>query len=238
MSLLSRITSLLIRPARPTGPRTDQEVPETAAPLPQDPGGRDRAPPAAQTPPRAASPEEMLAELLELAGEGVGLHGTLDTISVEQLIEMVHSNHRSGRLWVRTATELFEFHLHQGRIARLRSTGGEPRAERLGEVLVELGFVAPEIIDEQLAGPTDLSRPLGVRLLEAGHLTREQLHEAIAVQTVSRLLRAIEAGRTGVYAFKRATWDLGGPPGDVAVDAFELLEDLGAEVDGDAPPKP
>lgn len=167
--------------------------------------------------------EEMLEDVIERAGDDVGLRGYLDEIGVEQLVEMVRTNHRSGRLWVRTPTELFDFQLHQGRIARIQVLGSSATADRLGEAIVQLGFAAQDVIDRFLAdGP---SKPLGVRLVDSGVLTTDQLREALSVQTVARLMRAMEAGR-GAYAFKRSSWDLGGPPGGVDVDPFTLLDEI------------
>jgi type IV pilus assembly protein PilB len=116
---------------------------------------------------------------------------TVDSDGLQMLVDGVHALHRQGRMLVienasatlQAACSSFRLHEILGVNADDNSTYSIDNGTRLGEVLIKMGFLHEEALDDSIQKSSE--RPdsyLGQILLEDGHIDQEQLARALAAQ--------------------------------------------------------
>lgn len=180
---------------------------------PAAPAARDRAaPPGPAVTPQAATTGEAPRSAPKPAGNCI-IEGSTESLPLASVFQFLSRTHKTGLLRVEAAGETLTFHFAEGRVES--STTDRPqRRDRLGDVLVELGFVGWAEI-EPLARS---GRPLGEELVRAGLLTNERLGEALRLQMQRRFDR-IAAAKPARYSFHE---DPSRESGRVSVRAADL----------------
>ncbi len=116
---------------------------------------------------------------------------TVDSEGLQMLVDGVHTLQRQGRMLVlenvsatlRAACDSFRLHEILGVDENNNSSNNLDNGMLLGEVLIQLGFLNEEDLDDSIQKSSE--RPdsyLGQILLEEGHISSEQLARALATQ--------------------------------------------------------
>lgn len=125
-----------------------------------------------------------------LEGGEITLQGTCKTFAIPSMFEFLGRTRRTGTLRVRTNDETLEFEFVRGDIV-FSNTDNPPHGQRLGEILVTLGYVSRERLESFLSG---ISGERIGKALESEELVRlDDLHMALEHQIQNRLKRAFEA---------------------------------------------
>ena len=123
------------------------------------------------------------------------LNGTSDSLPIASVFQFLGRIRKNGVLRVTMGHEVLTFRVNNGEIAGTASNRPPP-AERLGEILVELGFVQRHHLQNLRPG----EGPLGQRLVQAGAIDEQQLGQALQVQIHRRCQRASTA-KAATYSF-------------------------------------
>ncbi|MCA8944292.1 MAG: DUF4388 domain-containing protein [Planctomycetes bacterium] len=138
----------------------------------------------------------------ERTGE-VTFQGTSESLPLPSVFEMFGATKKTGTLNVKTTEELLSFEIVRGELVASSTTNPPPR-QLLGQILIDFGFVEPDVLQGFLL--THKSPPKIGAALENGELVgMDQLRTALEYQVRHRLLRAFRAERS---AF---TFTEGGP---------------------------
>ncbi|MCR9247351.1 MAG: DUF4388 domain-containing protein [bacterium] len=181
-----------VAPAPATGPLSIDEPP---APQPQRMArpAVNVAPTAARPPaparPATAAPRVARPGESEDQADGSTLRGTNSSMPLVSVAQFLGRMRKSGVLHVDVDGEELRFEFVNGILQRTASSRC-PREERLGELLVELGFCSHEQVDALPQPPGGGGRPIGDLVLEAGIVTHGQLLEALEQQVQRRFGRA------------------------------------------------
>ncbi|HIA38483.1 MAG TPA: STAS domain-containing protein, partial [Planctomycetes bacterium] len=116
---------------------------------------------------------------------------TVDSEGLQMLVDGVHTLQRQGRMLVlenvsatlRAACDSFRLHEILGVDENNNSSNNLDNGMLLGEVLIQLGFLNEEDLNDSIQKSSE--RPdsyLGQILLEEGHISSEQLARALATQ--------------------------------------------------------
>lgn len=185
-----------VAPLAPASP-----LPAASAPAPAPADSRRAAKGAANTPDDTP------------AGKLV-MQGSTDDLPIASVFQFLGQTRKTGTLRVRASGENVSFSLNAGKI-EATSTDRPPAAERLGDLLLELGFLHRDQI-ESLVTQNQL---LGGELVKAGLLTNEQLLQALRLQMQRRYQR-VAAANPAAYTFYEAV--AATESGKVRVSAGEL----------------
>jgi hypothetical protein len=187
-----RIASACAPRAHPSPPTREpvEEPPAEDCAAGADPEAAARELAAAES---VARTDQLIAEVLREARDGVRLFGRTSRLPIETLIEMAEERDRSSRLWIRTPEDLLWFDLRDGMLVRAGAQGDERLGERRGEMLQGMGFADTATVQDALRAATSRGLPLGAILLERGAVTRDQLEEALCQQSVVRFAQVLFA---------------------------------------------
>jgi hypothetical protein len=200
----------------------DQEISRTAAPKKEKKsltasallkllrGGDGDAPQAEEAASRSLDTPPSREHVLALRGIG-------DVWPPPDLLGFLSQQRKTGLLEVATADEVFAIEFDAGDIVHARVT--PPMVEqRLGDVLVAIGAVDRMTLEEMTDGRTN--EKLGELLLRGGHVTQEQLLEALKTQ-IQMLFNRLFAAHAVRFSF----WL--GPPmlaeGSMRMNAMALI---------------
>jgi hypothetical protein len=142
--------------------------------------------------------------------------GSLDDVSVSDVLQFIHLGGRSGTLTLSVDDRRAEIGFHRGRIISARGPDHIP----LGEWLLVQGALPHADIETALRLQRRMSHPapLGKLLVEMGFLTLEQLTEQITHQ-IEETVYALVAWTGGSFEFELDTLrpidDLAVSPGDI-----------------------
>ena len=131
---------------------------------------------------------ELHDALVELRGEG-------QVLPIPEVLGVVSTLHKSGMLWVESATENFLVQVSDGTVVFVQGDCPPPGG-RIGEILVDRGFTNEAAIRGVLDHTDRRSNLFGKALLGAGIITAAHLKEALtfqAQQIFNRLFSAEEA---------------------------------------------
>jgi hypothetical protein len=124
-----------------------------------------------------------LVSLAELPTPALGasIQGELASVHLESLLHMLSEDGVRGVLTVTRGKAVARLHLDRG---RLRMAEVQDTAEdlRLGRFIVEAGFLDDEILENLAKAADPQRRPLGIRLVEEGHLQPEELGQSLIDQ--------------------------------------------------------
>jgi hypothetical protein len=105
-------------------------------------------------------------------------------------LELLHLQTRSGQLRISEATASFVLTLHKGAVVSVLEENA-PADRRLGGLLVGRGHLTPEQLDEALNVQQELRRPLGDVVVRLGYVAPEDLQAALRAQFTERLRRIL-----------------------------------------------
>ena len=119
----------------------------------------------------------------------MSISGSLEDVSVADVMQFIHLGKRTGTLLLRRGSEEGMIGFHEGRLISTRS----PSTPRLGDLLVESGLLEASRLDAAIAHQESSAerRSLGQILIGEGYLEEGQLREVISQQieqTVSELV--------------------------------------------------
>ncbi|MGE3173751.1 MAG: DUF4388 domain-containing protein [Planctomycetota bacterium] len=157
------------------------------------------------------------------------LQGSNDTMPLRSVFQFLSRMRKSGTLRVTLDTEEMTFDLSDGCMVATTSNR-PPNAERIGDLLVELGFVDSFDLETFAKEYGDGLRQLGGALVQNRRITEGQLAEALEQQVARRFRRAIAAPRA-TYDFRECPRPRG--DGRIRIRAFEVLNGDGDD-DADA----
>lgn len=196
-------------PPRPTTPRAEPApAPTTRRPADQE---------------RIAAPAEPKAPTADPAmGKSDVLRGTNRTMPLQSVFQFLGRTRKSGTLHVFIGEEIVAFEFVNGCI-EFTATNHCPMAERLGELLVELGFCTRDRLAPILAkvGVSSANR-LGQLVIDEHLVSNGQVLEALEAQVLRRFQRVCECTDAS-YEFEPGRR----VPGDgrIRIAPFELTID-------------
>jgi hypothetical protein len=180
-------------------------------------------PPAERTSPRrgegrrAATAPAVAKAPVAAAPDASALVGTNQTMPLLSVVQFLGRMRKTGCLRVKVGQETMAFEFVTGCV-HAASSSHVAADERLGHILVELGFVTAEVIAE--AGKVD-RRKLAAMLVKAGHVTEDQVVDAYERQTYKRLHRACQTPDASYEFTEGARSAADGPVGSGPIDAGE-----------------
>ena len=136
--------------------------------------------------------ENLRSDAVEFSAhsEEVTLQGTNKTLAIPSVFEFVSRTQKTGSLRIRTNDETLRFEFVSGDIV-YSETNNPPGGQRLGELMVQMGFVTQDNLDAFLtSNPRDR---LGAALESGELIDRESLQNALFEQVRLRLERAFDA---------------------------------------------
>lgn len=182
-----------------------------------------RTGPAGGSPPTLGGAQGLLAALTARVGVESPMKGTIDSMPIPRVFELLVRLQRTGCLHVRTAGEHLRFVLVEGMIVAT-ATDNQPQDQRLGELLRHLGLIPRRHLQTLVERAEREQRPLGALLVDEQLVSIAQLTRALTIQVQARFERAFKA-KEGAYLFVP---DSGQRVDDrLRVDARALLADLG-----------
>ncbi|QDU67466.1 DUF4388 domain-containing protein [Engelhardtia mirabilis] len=136
------------------------------------------------------------------------LSGTTEMLSMADLLELLGSLQKTGELEVQTEKETITIELRAGKLVHAM-TNHTPAGERLGEILVKLGYVTETHLEAFARGFVGTGRKLG-EVLESGSLvTADQLATALAEQ-IQQLFVRLYSSSHARFVFKSKDVNGGG----------------------------
>ncbi|MEO0649988.1 MAG: DUF4388 domain-containing protein [Planctomycetota bacterium] len=135
------------------------------------------------------------------------LRGSSAVVELPEVLELLASQGKTGILEVETETEEITIHLREGKLVHAASNGA-PEGDRLGDLLVSMGFVSRDRLSAFLKGFAGSGRLLGEVLATGSVVSPEELQAALAEQ-VQRLFHRIFQARGSRYRFTPSDVDSG-----------------------------
>lgn len=150
----------------------------------------------------------------------MGISGSLQDVSVADVMQFIHLGRRTGTLDLLRGRERAMIGFHLGRLVSAQT----PKTPKIGDLLVSSGLIARDDLDEairlQRAAGSE-RRSLGQQLIESGALSPESLRDVIA--------RQIEQGVGEVLLWETGTFDFAiddlRPIDDIAIYPSDVLPD-------------
>jgi hypothetical protein len=155
------------------------------------------------------------------------MEGSSKSIPIASIFEFISKTRKSGTLRVKTSQEMLEFDFFAGDVV-FTATDTPHAEQRLGDILLQKGYVGPEDL-ERFLRQHDSSPPRLGELLEKQELvTREQLVDALEHQVQQRFYRAFTA-KDCTFEFYEGER----PPADdrIRMSVIELLFESARTVD-------
>jgi hypothetical protein len=118
---------------------------------------------------------------LPTPARGAAFEGDLAGLRLESFLHMLGDDGVRGVVTVTRGKSVARLHIDRG---RLRMAEVQDTAEdlRLGRFIVEAGFMEGPALEEIAGSPDPQRRPMGIRLVEEGHLQPEELGQALIDQ--------------------------------------------------------
>lgn len=127
------------------------------------------------------------------------LSGNSRAVAIEEFLEFLCIFQKSGVVWVNCHSEKITIEIHDGIVVHAASDHSPP-GSRLGDILVEKGFVTQEQLEIFLAGMKAHKGRLGAEMEIRGLITREQLEDALCTQ-IEMLFGRASAAHDSTFAF-------------------------------------
>ena len=129
------------------------------------------------------------------------MHGTLDTFSVVEVLQMLGRVRRSGTLHIECAERQIDVHFVRGRIAETRDSTRVYADTVLGSLLTKRSLVSQEQLDQALREQESDPRPIGTILVERGYVAEDDLREVLSRQVANTFLAVKTTGQNGTFMF-------------------------------------
>jgi hypothetical protein len=150
------------------------------------------------------------------------LRGTSQSMPLPRVFDLLVRFRRTGCLHVRSTDEHLRFVFVEGMVVAT-SSDNQPIAQRLGEILEQMGIIPRRHLQSLLDRSVREQKPLGRLLVDEQFLSIPQLVRAVTIQVHARLERAYYATRAA-FAFVPTTGEL--IDDHVRVNAAAVLSDL------------
>ena len=132
---------------------------------------------------------------------GPSMHGTLDTFSVVEVLQMLGRVRRSGTLHIECAERQIDVHFVQGRIAETRDSTRVYADTVLGSLLIKRSLVTEAQLDQALREQESDPRPIGTILVERGFVAEDDLRDVLSRQVANTFLAVKTTGASGTFMF-------------------------------------
>jgi hypothetical protein len=126
---------------------------------------------------------------LNMAGS-IGFKGTLDTLPLHSVLYAISSNGQSGKLKLEAGDDVVTLRIRAGAVTSVRTSDV---SLRIGQLLIDQGFVTEEQIEQALALQSVAHDPdrIGEVLTDIGFVTPDQIRLTIAAQLEAALFRIL-----------------------------------------------
>jgi hypothetical protein len=137
----------------------------------------------------------------------VALKGTLKDFGIAEILQLIGQQMKSGILHLESRDEEIHIALSEGSVVRAEAVGRKAN-ERLGAMLVRAEIIAQPQLEYALTLQRRSLRRLGDILVEHGFVTREDLREITHLQTTETVYRLFH-WKSGTYEFEAGAveWD-------------------------------
>ena len=129
------------------------------------------------------------------------MHGTLDTFSVVEVLQMLGRVRRSGTLHIECAERQIDVHFVQGRIAETRDSTRVYADTVLGSLLIKRSLVSEAQLDQALHEQETDPRPIGTILVERGFVDEDDLRDVLSRQVANTFLAVKTTAASGTFMF-------------------------------------
>src|SRR5664280_535188 len=129
------------------------------------------------------------------------MHGTLDTFSVVEVLQMLGRVRRSGTLHIECAERQIDVHFVQGRIAETRDSTRVYADTVLGSLLIKRSLVNEAQLDQALREQETDPRPIGTILVERGFVDEDDLRDVLSRQVANTFLAVKTTAASGTFMF-------------------------------------
>jgi hypothetical protein len=129
------------------------------------------------------------------------MHGTLDTFSVVEVLQMLGRVRRSGTLHIECAERQIDVHFVQGRIAETRDSTRVYADTVLGSLLIKRSLVTEAQLDQCLREQESDPRPIGTILVARGFVAEDDLRDVLSRQVANTFLAVKTTGASGTFMF-------------------------------------
>lgn len=125
--------------------------------------------------------------------------GDLEDLPLQDILYVLNSRAKSGRLTLTTGTHEIILLLDKGRVAAVTS---DDDTLRIGRLLIDQGYVTEQQMEQALALQEVLGGAdrIGDILVEVGFVTRQQIGQAVAAQVEASLFRVL-LEPSGTFSF-------------------------------------
>jgi len=137
----------------------------------------------------------------------VALKGTLKDFGIAEILQLIGQQAKSGVLHLQSREDEIHISMADGAVVRAESTGRKA-SEKLGMRLVRADLITPQELEYALDIQKRTLRRLGDILVELGYVAVENLRQMTALQTTETVFRLFH-WKTGTYAFEagEVEWD-------------------------------
>jgi len=137
----------------------------------------------------------------------VALKGTLKDFGIAEILQLIGQQAKSGVLHLESKDDVIHIAMADGSVVRAESAGRKAR-EKLGTLLVRADLIDQRQLDAALDLQKRTLRRLGDVLVELGYVTVAQLREMTALQTTETVYKLFH-WKSGTYAFEPGDveWD-------------------------------
>jgi len=137
----------------------------------------------------------------------VALKGTLKDFGIAEILQLIGQQAKSGVLHLESRDDVIHITMADGNVVRAESAGRKAR-EKLGTLLVRAELITPQELEYALDIQKRTLRRLGDILVELGYVSVEDLREVTALQTTETVFRLFH-WKSGTYAFEPGDveWD-------------------------------
>jgi Domain of unknown function (DUF4388) len=154
------------------------------------------------------------------------MHGTLDTFSVVEVLQMLGRVRRSGTLHIECAERQIDVHFVQGRIAETRDSTRVYADTVLGSLLIKRSLVTEEQLDQALREQESDPRPIGTILVGRGFVAEDDLREVLSRQVANTFLAVKTTTQAGTFMF--VIDDTAEPVDYITIDTQSVLIEVSA----------
>lgn len=146
-----------------------------------------------------AAPKPAPTYRVQIPSSATTLQGSTETLPMRSVFQFLSRTRKNGMLHVSVDQEKVRFQFVDGCLVSTSSTQS-PADEGLGNLLVELGFVAASEVAPIVKQHGDGKQRLGATLVQMGRISHEQLAQAVELQTSRRFQRVVTC-KLATYEF-------------------------------------
>ncbi len=137
----------------------------------------------------------------------MALKGTLEDFGIAEILQLIGQQAKSGVLHLEAREEVVHIAIAEGSVVRAESAGRQAR-DRLGNLLVRAEIISKNELEYALDQQKKSLRRLGDILVELGFVSEKDLREVTQLQTAETIYRLFH-WKSGTYEFEPGDveWD-------------------------------